>query len=344
MQRSPFIYKAAFASLILIFLVILAGSVVRMTGSGMGCPDWPKCFGHLVPPTHAEELVYAEGKQFSKGMMVIMNDQLWLAKQDIIATGEFNSEPWEAFTVHDYAIYNPMHTWIEYINRLFGALSGIPVLVLFVLSFLGFLKRKDLLTFVLAALTLFMLGFEAWLGKTVVDANLAVVKITLHMLGSIAIVALLLLILYRHKAATQEFRIQSSYWRTMSVLMVLIALIQVILGTQVREEIDIIAKVNSDRGTWIDSLTEIFKIHRSFSILVTLLLIWMFVRSKGLVRVPGALKGIFWVAACEIIVGIVLAYGHVPAPAQPLHLLLAIIWFACSWYFLLQVWNPIKAS
>jgi len=33
-------------SLVLVYLVILAGATVRMTGSGMGCPDWPKCFGY----------------------------------------------------------------------------------------------------------------------------------------------------------------------------------------------------------------------------------------------------------------------------------------------------------
>jgi heme a synthase len=80
-------------SLVSIYLLILAGGIVRSTGSGMGCPDWPKCFGRMIPPTQASEL-------------------------------PFNYQEIYKEKLHGQVEFNPTKTWIEYLNRLLGALTG----------------------------------------------------------------------------------------------------------------------------------------------------------------------------------------------------------------------------
>ena len=62
-------------SLILVLFVILAGSLVRMTGSGMGCPDWPKCFGYLIPPTTKKDVFWQSNFNYKKGVMILINEK-----------------------------------------------------------------------------------------------------------------------------------------------------------------------------------------------------------------------------------------------------------------------------
>jgi cytochrome c oxidase assembly protein subunit 15 len=38
-------------------LIVLSGAAVRLTGSGLGCPDWPRCYGHVYPKLQAHSLI-----------------------------------------------------------------------------------------------------------------------------------------------------------------------------------------------------------------------------------------------------------------------------------------------
>ncbi len=87
-----------------------------------------------------------------------------------------------------------MHTWFEYINRLLGVLAGLSVLFMFIFSF--FLRTKKMVFIPLTTIILLAIVFQAWLGKLVVDSNLAPYKISTHLLMAIIIV---LLIVYNIK-------------------------------------------------------------------------------------------------------------------------------------------------
>ncbi|MDP5158863.1 MAG: COX15/CtaA family protein, partial [Flaviramulus sp.] len=103
-------------TLVLTYLVIIAGAFVRMTGSGMGCPDWPKCFGYYIPPTEYQQLEWKPNYVYKKGQVIILEESLQVAKTDFTTADVFTKSNWETYTKHDYTVFNPWHTWVEYIN------------------------------------------------------------------------------------------------------------------------------------------------------------------------------------------------------------------------------------
>tara|TARA_B100000424_G_scaffold74141_1_gene55041 strand:+ start:12 stop:608 length:597 start_codon:yes stop_codon:yes gene_type:complete len=177
-------------SLVLVLLVILAGSLVRMTGSGMGCPDWPKCFGYLIPPTNIEKITWKPEREYGKGVMILYKKSFYNSKNKFTSKEKFDVANWIKYTKHDYTKFSPMNTWFEFINRLIGAIAGLSTLVMFIFSINYFKRNKKIVFF--SALIVFSMGFQAWLGKQVVDSNLAPYKISIHMLMAILIVCMLI--------------------------------------------------------------------------------------------------------------------------------------------------------
>lgn len=179
-------------SFILVLLVIFAGSMVRMTGSGMGCPDWPKCFGYLIPPTTEKDVFWKSNFNYKKGVMILINEKFYSAKNDFLSSNEFISSNWLEYTKHSYNEFSVMNTWFEFINRLIGAIAGLSTLIMFIFS-LNFLKNKPGIT-IMSFIVLLSMLFQAWLGKLVVDSNLSPYKITVHMLMAIIILSLIIFI------------------------------------------------------------------------------------------------------------------------------------------------------
>lgn len=289
--------------LVMVFLVILAGGIVRMTQSGMGCPDWPRCFGMWIPPVHESQLP----SDFAK----------YLDQQDID---------------HSFNVY---HTWIEYANRLLGALLGVIVFIYFIWSFVKFRKTKKVIvisTFLLVLVT----GFQGFLGKMVVEANLSVVKVTIHMLVALIIAAIPAFIISYMKANRVMV---PKVLKTVSILALIAVLIQIVLGTQVREEIDIISKALNyqQRELWIDGLDIPFFIHRSFSWFIFGLCGYLWWKSREFIQVSKITNYTLIFVSIAIVAGLAMNFLDMPAVAQPIHLLIATLLSVNLFYYRIRV-------
>lgn len=187
-------------SIVFLYLIIIAGAVVRMTGSGMGCPDWPKCFGYYIPPTEESQIEWEPNRTYKEGQIIIVNESLRIAPKDFTTGDSYSEANWSTYDKHDYAKFNVLQTWIEYINRQTTVVAGIPILLMIISAFWYWRRRPWLIFSTFFVLPL--MGFEAWLGKQVVDSNLLPVKITIHMIVALLIVALLLYLW--HKSQEKE--------------------------------------------------------------------------------------------------------------------------------------------
>ncbi len=288
---------------VFVFVVIAAGGIVRTTQSGMGCPDWPTCFGRWIPPTDASQLP----PDFEK----------YLRKQDIDHT------------------FNVYHTWIEYINRLAGALLGLFLLIHTAWSFAKFRKtNRPILWWSLAVLVL--TGIQGWLGKKVVDANLAAVKVTAHMLIALAIAAIPLYIIHLLR---QKPQVQNKMLKVLSVATLIVVLIQIVLGTQVREHIDEISRSFNyeQRNLWIERVGNIFIVHRSFSWVVLFLSLLVFAKGFRIKAIQKPSWVVFSLVLFAFALGVILVYASMPAFAQPLHLLAGTALALTVFYLQLKV-------
>ncbi len=287
--------KFAVLSLLSIYLLILAGGIVRSTGSGMGCPDWPKCFGRFIPPTKVEELpLHYE---------TIYQDKL-----------------------HGEVEFNATKTWIEYINRLLGALTGIIVLITTALAY-----REGRKVFLPALASLVLILANAVLGKYVVDSFLLPGVVTAHMLLSIGVIYFLVKAL-NNQTSSEVIPLVNRQWIGISLLIVLV---QIILGTQVRENMDHVIKALGEgaKDQWVVNLDLGYIIHRTFSwvVLISHLVLW-----KKLAESPlqAYRKGIIVLIGISLITGILMAYFALPLGSQAVHLLISLVlmgWHISSW-------------
>jgi cytochrome c oxidase assembly protein subunit 15 len=326
--------KLAIATLLIIYLVIAAGAIVRMTGSGMGCPDWPKCFGHLIPPTDESELLWQANTTYERGQVIIRENHLEVALKDFKSAEVYEGSNWENYEKHDYATFNPWHTWIEYINRLLGALAGLSTLILFLSSWLTRPKRTDLRW--LSAILLVGILFQAWLGATVVYSVLNPFRISLHMFMALVLVAILFI--YYEKTVERKLFGQSSLLGKYLFAGFVLTLIQILMGTRVRQYVDSSKEqIGSNFFSLQGAETLLFYIHRSFSIVVILFHLWIYNRIRknhsSLLKTQQIILALIGIS---VLSGVFMYYFDFPFSTQPIHLVTASILFGFQIYIWLR--------
>ncbi|MBX2823869.1 MAG: COX15/CtaA family protein [Gammaproteobacteria bacterium] len=287
------------ATIVTIYILILVGGIVRATGAGMGCPDWPTCFDRWVPPMHESELP--------------------ANYQQIYADRGYSD-----------TTFNVVKTWTEYLNRLLGVFTGLMILGTLVAAVS--LRKSTPAVFNYSLLGFILVGIQGWLGSRVVASNLDPVMITIHMvLAQIIVMVLIYAGVCARKPVLQTDPVGgvAPVVRKVMGLIMLASLLQLIMGTQVREAVDLIAHQSNyaNRHLWIDNLPAVFAFHRWFAVPIVLLNLWLVIQvfqQVGRVASSTVAAGaLLLVIVGTIIMGMAMHKLHLPVFAQPLHL-----WFS----------------
>jgi len=323
MQWTSF-QRIALVAYVCVEVLLFVGAVVRASGSGLGCPDWPFCYGCWVPPTSAEKIDFT---------------RLDLEKYRKKAA-QHGRDP-ASITVETLkAEFDPVATWVEYVNRLTSLPVGLSVLWLFFAS-IGEWRRGRKRVFGATSLSVLLVGVNAWLGARVVLSGLQPGIITLHM--ALAILLLCVLVYTAWRGCARPWRVvwhQKADRRLLVLGWVLFGLVIIegVMGSQVRELTDELAKSHAGeaRSSWIAELetSGVYLVHRSFSWLLVALAGWFWWQGRRVLAAFGWLeKGIVGIIALQMILGVVLAHVGILAVVQVLHVGLSSLLVSglCLW-------------
>jgi len=285
--------KFTLLTVFFVYLVIFAGGLVRVTGAGLGCPDWPKCFGRWIPPTSIDQL-----------------------PPDI-----------------DPAQFNITLAWIEYTNRLVGMIVGILIAAAAIWAILRFRKYKRIVrgTIAAAILVAFQGWYGSVVVSSELNQTIVTVHYFLAILiaGIMIFVYAQVYALQNREQSHPQIPPDIRWW---SLGLFLLASVQLFLGTQIRSTVEQLAQ-NYPLLSGTERLVQVGIVnHIHLALGLTLAAaIWVFglrIR-KNLDIIPSLLKfgaaGAAILAAIQIILGLVFIVFGLVSLAQLFHLCIASI-------------------
>jgi len=181
-------------TLVLTLCVIVLGAYVRLSDAGLGCPDWPGCYGELIVPETSEQI----GDDFRGGESNELQRKL-----------------------------EPEKAWKEMTHRYLASTLGFLILIL---AFLAFKNRRNpdqpkIIPFVLVGLVI----FQGMLGMWTVTLLLKPAVVTAHLLGGMTTLVLLTWLVM----ATRERKVVPSMGKENGVLLPLAFFAFIVLITQI---------------------------------------------------------------------------------------------------------------
>ena len=258
-----FVHRLAWIALISVIVLVAVGATVRVTGSGLGCPDWPTCWGCLIPPTSADQIDVEklDLEKFKRHAIRKGIDPDTITRETILQS------------------FDPVQTWIEFVNRLTSLPLGFSTLLLALFSFGASRHRKLIIG--LAWFCLFDVLFNAVMGAMVVRSGLQPGIITLHMALAFLLIAVLVTIIWLSRPDQSSQEAPPKFDRKLLIVSLIFfgcLFGEGLLGSQLREHTDELAHMSetNDRSEWKEEVvsTFIFKVHRSLS--------WSLLISSGL--------------------------------------------------------------
>lgn len=336
--------KVNLITFVLLFLLILAGGIVRSTGSGMGCPDWPKCFGRYVPPISSTELPADYKQEYVAGR--VAKNQRFAKTLDVFGFSDLAKRIREDRSILVPEEFNAAKTWTEYVNRLLGEITGMALLFAAIFSFSY--RRENKWIPILSVFNVILVAFQAWMGSIVVSTNLVAWIVTVHMLLALAILAIAIGTYHLAKVYGKHKLQVNPIAHVVTLFALVISILQIVFGTEVREKIDSVSShlQGGYREDWIGYAGIIFVEHRDIAILVLIVNVMLYAlmrKSFSRHSVQQQLMSFtFLMIMLQIGTGILLSYWSLPPFAQATHILLASLIFGAQFYLMLNLYTSVK--
>lgn len=272
------------------YFLIFVGGLVRVSGAGLGCPDWPKCFGRWIPPTSVDQL-----------------------------PADF-----------DPNLFNFTLAWIEYINRLIGMVTGLLIAITSIYAIIHFRKyTKIIIPSVIAALLVAIQGWQGGqvVASALESFMITIHMFLAFIIVSLMLYVYLQVLLLEKPQLAVGGAGPLKIWL---ITLYLVSIVQVIIGTQMRSGLenlkDTFPMLSPDE--WIEKLGPVNQLHTILGFIVIALAIYTSIKlmRKQTSRV-GYFKFIIFTCdilfGLQIVVGFILVNLGIPAILQVLHL-----WFS----------------